>query len=314
VLQVPDIVAITMNPALDISTSTEAVVQTHKLRCATARYDPGGGAINVAREARTLGVDALAVFPAGGPTGRTLQELLNRGGIPHRLVPIAGQTRVSFTADERRSGGQYRFVFPGPEMSDAEQQTCLAVLAEAARGARFVVATGSLPPGVRPDFFQQVADVTQGLGARLLLDTSGDALRSMRGGVYLLKPSGRELREYAGRDLRRTDEQVEAARELIGTGVAEVVVVSLGSKGALLVTADEHEALPALDVPVRSAVGAGDSMVAAIAVGLVRGFALRRAVWLGMAAGAATLMTPGTEPCDRDDVERLFAGAQTSGA
>jgi len=266
------------------------------------------------REARTLGVDALAVFPAGGPTGRTLQELLNRSGIPHRLVPIAGQTRVSFTADEHRSGGQYRFVFPGPEVSDAEQQACLAVLAEAARGARFVVATGSLPPGVRPDFLQQVADVTQGLGARLLLDTSGDALSGVKSGVYLLKPSGRELREYAGRDLQRTDEQVEAARSLIETGVTEVVVVSLGSKGALLVTADEHEAFPALNVPVRSAVGAGDSMVAGIAVGLVRGYDLRKAVWLGTAAGAATLMTPGTEPCDRDDVERLFAETQKPSA
>ena len=310
----PDIVAITMNPALDLSTSTEAVVLTHKLRCATPRYDPGGGAINVAREARTLGVDALAVFPAGGPTGRTLQELLNRSGIPHRLVPIAGQTRVSFTADEHRSGGQYRFVFPGPEVSEAEQQACLAVLAEAARGACFVVATGSLPPGVRPDFLQQVADVTQGLGARLLLDTSGDALSGVKSGVYLLKPSGRELREYAGRDLQRTDEQVEAARSLIETGVTEVVVVSLGSKGALLVTADEHKAFPALNVPVRSAVGAGDSMVAGIAVGLVRGYDLRKAVWLGTAAGAATLMTPGTEPCDRDDVERLFAETQKPSA
>jgi 6-phosphofructokinase 2 len=311
---VPDIVAITMNPALDISTTTEAVVLTHKLRCATPRYDPGGGAINVVREARTLGVDALAVFPAGGPTGRTLQELLNRSGIPHRLVPIAGQTRVSFTADEHRSGGQYRFVFPGPEVSEAEQQACLAVLAEAARGARFVVATGSLPPGVRPDFLQQVADVTQGLGARLLLDTSGDALSGVKSGVYLLKPSGRELREYAGRDLQRTDEQVEAARSLIETGVTTVVVVSLGSKGALLVTADEHEAFPALNVPVRSAVGAGDSMVAGIAVGLVRGYDLRKAVWLGTAAGAATLMTPGTEPCNRDDVERLFAETQKPSA
>jgi 6-phosphofructokinase 2 len=310
---VPDIVAFTMNPALDISTSTEAVVLTHKLRCTAARYDPGGGAINVVREARALGVDALAVFPAGGATGQTLQELLNKSGIPHRLIPITGLTRESITVDERRSGGQYRFVFPGAEMSEVEQQTCLAVLAEAAKGARFVVATGSLPPGVHPDFFQEVADVTRRLGARLLLDTSGNALRSIRSGVYLLKPSGRELREYVGRDLQRTDEQVEAARELIRAGVTEVVVVSLGSKGALLVTADEHQAFPALDVPVRSAVGAGDSMVAAIAVGLVRGYDLRKAVWLGTAAGAATLMTPGTEPCDREDVERLFAETQKTG-
>ena len=135
-------------------------------------------------------------------------------------------------------------------------------------------------------------------------------MRSIRSGVYLLKPSGRELREYAGRDLRRPEEQVEAARELIRASVTEVVVVSLGSQGALLVTAEEHQAFPALEVPVRSAVGAGDSMVAEISVGLVRGYDLRKAVWLGTAAGAATLMTPGTEPCDREDVELLFAQTQ----
>lgn len=310
----PEIVAFTMNPALDISTSTEAVVPTHKLRCAAARYDPGGGAINVVREARTLGVDALAVFPAGGATGQMLQELLIRSSIPFHLIPISGLTRESFTVDDRRSGGQYRFVFPGAEVSEAEQQACLATLAEAAKGARFVVATGSLPPGVRPGFFQEVADVTRRLGARLLLDTSGDALRSIRSGVYLLKPSGRELRDYVGRDLRRTVEQVEAARDMIKAGVTEVVVVSLGSQGALLVTADEHQTFPALDVPVRSAVGAGDSMVAGISVGLARGYDLRKAVWLGTAAGAATLMTPGTVPCEREDVERLFAETQKAGA
>jgi 6-phosphofructokinase 2 len=308
---VPDIVAITMNPALDLSTSTEAVVLEHKLRCTAAQFDPGGGGINVVRAARTLGADALAIFPAGGLTQHALEDLLQRNDIPYRLVPIRGRTRVSFTVDERRSGGQYRFVFPGPELSEAEQQSCLAALAEAARGARFVVATGSLPPGGHSDFFQRVADVTRELGAAFVLDTSGEALRNVRRGVFLLKPSLRELQELAGRDLRTTDEQVEAARELIAKGITEVVVVSLGAQGALLVTAESHEAFPALDVPVRIAVGAGDSMVAAITVGLLRGFDLRKALHLGTAAGAATLMTPGTELCRREDVERLFAGFQT---
>jgi 6-phosphofructokinase 2 len=145
-----------------------------------------------------------------------------------------------------------------------------------------------------------------------LLDTSGDALRNVTSGVFVLKPSGRELREYVGRDLRQTEEYAEAARELIGNGIAEAVVVSLGARGALLVTKESHEPYPALDVPVRSAVGAGDSMVAAIAVGFLRGLDLRGAVWLGSAAGAATLMTPGTELCYREDVERLFAEARKS--
>jgi 6-phosphofructokinase 2 len=174
-------------------------------------------------------------------------------------------------------------------------------------GARIVVVTGSLPPGVRADFFQSIADIVHGRGLRLLLDTSGDALRSMSRGVHVLKPSERELQDCVGRELRTTEDQIGAAKELMRKGIAEVVVISLGARGALLVTSDGHEAFAALDVPVRSAVGAGDSMVAGVAVGLVRGYDMRTALCLGTASAAATVITPGTELCRRDDVDRLFA-------
>ncbi len=303
----PEIVTLTMNPALDISTTAEAVMPTDKVRCGPPRYDPGGGGINVARVVRTLGGDAFAVFPAGGPSGLALETLLDREQVPHSRIPISGPTRESFTVDERRSNLQYRFVLPGPTLAEEERQACLERLAELGKGARFIIASGSLPPGVPVDFFQSVVKVVERLGARFILDTSGEALRRTRSGAYLLKPSIRELRECAGRDLKTEADQVAAARELIARGVSEVVVVSLGGQGALLVTAGEDEHLPPIDVPVRSAVGAGDSMVGAIAFGLTQGLDLRRAVRLGMAAGAATLMTPGTQLCRREDVERLYA-------
>jgi 6-phosphofructokinase 2 len=141
------------------------------------------------------------------------------------------------------------------------------------------------------------------------LDTSGAALHAARGsGIYLVKPNLRELGDLLGRQIRGDAEEVAAARELIGMGLSEVVVLSLGPRGALLVSARGHERFPPIEVPVlRSAVGAGDSMVAALTLALVRGLELREAVGFGMAAGAAALMTPGTELCRRDDVERLFA-------
>jgi 6-phosphofructokinase 2 len=186
-----------------------------------------------------------------------------------------------------------------------EQQGCLDRLADAARGTRFIVGSGSLPPGVHPGFYGRVVQVA--MGARFVLDTSGEALRHTGPGVYLVKPSLRELREFVGRDLREEAEQVGAASELNERGLAEVVVVSPGAQGALLVTAGGHEWLAPIEVPVRSAVGAGDSMVAAITLGLLRGLSVHDAVRFGMAAGAATLMTPGTELCRREDVERLYA-------
>jgi len=304
---VPDIVTLTMNPALDVSTSAQAVVPTDKVRCSEVHHDPGGGGINVARVVHTLGGQTMALYPGGGPTGLMLEGLLDRIGIPDRRIPIQGVTRESFTVDERKSGLQYRFVLPGPVIGPHEKQACLDELARAAEGARILVLSGSFPPGISPDFVQEVADLAKRMGCRFVLDTSGEALRHMRSGAYLLKPSIRELREWLGRELRTEDEQVEAARRLIEEQVCEVMVVSLGADGALLVTAEGYETLASIDVPVCSAVGAGDSMVAAICFGLVQGLDLRHAVRLGVAAGAATLMTPGTGLCRREDVERLYA-------
>src|SRR5581483_11509599 len=172
--------------------------------------------------------------------------------------------------------------------------------------ARFVVASGSLPPGVSADFYQQITDVCRDLGTRLILDTSGTGLQHITSGVFLLKPSVRELRECVGRELATEAEQVAAARELVQRGRAKIVVASLGPRGALLVTAETAQRISAIKMSSGSGVGAGDAMVAAITVGLTRGWPLVKSFRFGVAAGAAMLMTPGTAVCHRSDVERLF--------
>lgn len=300
------IVTLTMNPALDITTSTEVVHSTDKLRCAAARYDPGGGGINVAHVAEVLGAAATAVFPAGGPAGEMVHNLLIAEGLTVRRIKIGGSTRESFTVDERSTGKQYRFVLPGPELTLAEQTECLLQLRTAAASAAIVVASGSLPPGVPPDFYQQVANMCADIGAIFLLDTSGGGLRHVNAGVCLLKPSLRELRECVGRELATEGEQLAAAQELIESGCADNVLVSLGAQGALLATRHGGHRFPPVRVPAGSGVGAGDAMVAGVAVGLTRGWPLTKAVRLGIATGAAMLLTPGTAPCTRDDAERLF--------
>ncbi len=303
----PDIVTLCMNPALDITTGTEVVRPTDKLRCAAARYDPGGGGINVARVARVLGAKALAVFPLGGPSGEVVATLLAAEGLAVQRVAIDGWTRESFAVNETSTAAQYRFVLPGPELSPDQQAECLLHLRRAAASASIVVASGSLPPGVPDDFYQQVAELCAELGVRFLLDTSGGGLKQIRSGVYLIKPSLRELRDWVGRDLAGADEQFGAARELVERGAADCVLVSLGARGALLVTAEGGLRYDPVKVPHGSTVGAGDAMVAGVAVGLTRGWALSEAVRLGVAAGAAVLLTPGTAGCTREDTERLFA-------
>jgi 6-phosphofructokinase 2 len=302
----PQIVTLTMNPALDITTSIDAVRPTDKLRCAATRYDPGGGGINVAHIAHELGGSVLAVFPAGGTTGGLIARLLADEGVPFWQVPIAAATRESFTVNESSSGKQYRFVLPGPQLTLREQAHCLEQLRMAAKSAEFVVASGSLPPGVTTDFYQRVAEMCRHVGARLILDTSGGGLQHVSSGVFLLKASVRELRECVGRPLDTEAEQLAAAHELVDSGRAEAVLVSLGSKGALLATAHASQRFSAIPMADGSGVGAGDAMVAAIAVGLGRGWPLVKSVRLGIAAGAAMLMTPGTAACLRADVEKLF--------
>jgi 6-phosphofructokinase 2 len=302
----PRIVTLTMNPALDISSDADVVRPTDKIRCGAARYDAGGGGINVAKVAHVLGASVAAVYPAGGLTGEVLTDLLVGDGVPIRRVDIDAPTRESFTVNEMSTGLQYRFVLPGPSLSFVEQQRCLAELRQAGASAGFVVASGSLPPGVPMNFYQHVALVCRELGARFVLDTSGGGLRHITSGVDLLKASVRELRECVGRELVTEAEQFAAAREIVDCGRAKAVVVSLGSDGALLATAQESLRFPAIPMRALSGVGAGDAMVAAITVGLSRDLSLSESVRFGIAAGAAMLMTPGTQPCTRADAERLF--------
>ncbi len=295
-----------MNPALDITTNAGVVRHTDKIRCDEARYHPGGGGINVARFAHVLGASVLAVFPAGGPTGALVTDLVNEEGVPSRRVDIDGSTRESLTVNERSTGKQYRFVLPGPELTLAEQAQCMDELRHAAASAEFVVASGSLPPGVAHDFYQRVADVCRELGVLLILDTSGGGLSHVKSGVFLLKPSVRELRHCVGRPLETESEQLAAAHELIDRGITQAVVVSLGSEGALLATSRGSQRFSAIPVRAVSGVGAGDAMVAGIIVGLSRAWPVSKSVRFGIAAAAAKLLTPGTAACTRADVEHIF--------
>jgi 6-phosphofructokinase 2 len=302
----PDVITLTMNPALDIATAIETVVPGHKLRCGEPRYDPAGGGINVARAIHRLGGDALAVFPAGGLSGKMLCRLLHEESVAHLPVPIAGFTRESLAVVERQSGNQYRFLLPGPVLDSHDQERCLDALATQAPGASYLVASGSLPPGVPVDFYARVREMARQCGARFVLDTSGPALADAEFGMFLIKASLRELQELTGRQVQSDSAQESAASDVVVQGRAEICVVSLGAQGALLATAQGIKRFAAVPIERLSSVGAGDSMVAGIVLGLVRGLALTDAVKFGMAAGSATLLRPGTELCRREDAERLY--------
>jgi 6-phosphofructokinase 2 len=305
------IATLTLNPALDVTTCTEKVRPGHKLRCSTPRFDPGGGGINVARVATHLGGAATAVFPSGGPAGAMIVKLLEAQKVAILPVPIAGATRESFTVDEGRPGDQYRFVLPGPELGEDELAGLLDALF-GVRDATYIVVSGSLPPGCDPAIFKRIGARCRKAGMKLVIDTSGPALAACEGaGAWLIKPSLREVADLLGREIASEDDEMAAARTLQERGFAEIVVVSLAERGALMVGEGKELRVPAIPVEAKGTVGAGDSMVAAITLASSEGKGIEDALRYGIAAGAATLMTPATELARKEDVERLYAATDS---
>ncbi|MCT8971438.1 1-phosphofructokinase family hexose kinase [Microbaculum sp. A6E488] len=301
------ILTITMSPTIDISASTRNVVPIHKLSCSGVRRDPGGGGINVARVVRRFGMECRALYPTGGYTGDFLRALMDKEGVESLHVTIAADTRESFTLFEESSEQEYRFVLPGPELREEEWQCCLDRLAALPHRPAYLVASGSLPPGVPDDFYARVARIAELLGARLVVDSSGAALKAaLDAGIYLVKPNLRELRELTGESLELQSEWEDAATALISAGKSEIVALTLGEDGAFLVSPMGCLRATGLQVDIHSAVGAGDSFLAAMVWQLSLGRSLECAFRYGVAAGTAALGTPGTELCRIQDVERLY--------
>jgi 6-phosphofructokinase 2 len=308
----PRFLTLTPNPALDLSTAVERIEPSHKMRCEAPQVHAGGGGINVARVLHRLGATVRAVFPMGGPTGERLCRSLAGEGVATDCLPIAGETRESFTVRESSTGRELRFVLPGPTWSEDEWQACLERLRQEPAPA-WLVASGSLPPGAPADFYARAARIAQERGSRFVLDSSGPALqKALEAGVFLVKPSLRELRELTGAALTSQGEQREAAATLVAGGRAQVVALSLGSEGAMLVTPQGSWRASALAVPVVSTVGAGDSFLAGLVWALDSQPDPAQAFRTAMAAGAAALLAPGTALCTPEDLHRLRAQVQVT--
>jgi 6-phosphofructokinase 2 len=299
------IVTLTMNSSVDIMWEVDKVVTTEKLRASPGRADPGGGGLNASRVIKALDGTTIAVMTAGWFTGHFLRELVDAHSLLTRIIPIGGPTRASATIFDRSSGEEIRVTPPGPELSEAEWSACLNALFEF--DTDYIIATGSLPRGVPVDFYRRLASKAQARGIRVVLDTSGPALlEALRAGVYLVKPNLGELEQLVGREIPTQADQEEACRQILEDGGAEIVALTLGSRGALLVWKSGSKYLACPKVEVKSAVGAGDSFTAALTLGLAQGRPLEEAFALGLATGSAAVMTPGTELCHREDVERLY--------
>lgn len=306
------IATLTLHPALDKSADVERMLPERKLRCSAPHYDAGGGGINVSKGIRRLGGQSTAVFPIGGNNGQRLLDLLEKEAIVTAPVEVVGETRENFSVFETTTGHQYRFTLPGESLSEAEAEACLDAVLRLQPD--IVVASGSLPPGLPADYYARVAVQARQMGARLVLDTSGDALKAaLDAGVFMLKPNIGELSRLVGVERLEMNQVDDAAMSLIHSGKCEIVVVSMGPHGALLASKDGfvHVAAPIVDK--RSTVGAGDSMVAGMVWALGQGKPPLEMVQVGVACGTAATMNAGTELFRAEDVWRLLNWIQTFG-
>jgi 6-phosphofructokinase 2 len=300
------IITITFSPCIDKSTSVPGLIPEKKLKCSTPKLEPGGGGINVARAIKKLGGEPVAIFPAGGYTGKHFCYLMQKEWVESVVIETRNETRENIIVFDELAGKQYRLGMPGTQLEEKEWQGCLdAVLKQ--NDPEFIIASGSLPPGVPDNIYTLLARIAKSKQAKLIVDASGEALKhAADAGVYLLKPNLSELSVLTGMEDINPGTVESIARNYIMSKNCDILVVSMGESGALLVTKTEtHRVIPPA-VKCISTVGAGDSMVAGIVMGLSRNMSLKETLQYGVACGTAATLHPGTELCTLEDTLKLM--------
>ena len=303
------IATVTINPSLDKSTHFKELVAEQKIRCEQPRYDAGGGGINVSKAIAELGGNSLCLFTSGGSAGEMLEELLQKKNMETKVIRTKSWTRENFIAFENKTKAQYRFGFPGNELSEAEQKSIIDTIKEIK--TNFLVLSGSLNDGLPTNFYHTIAEKAKVSGIKVIVDTSGDSLKKViETGVYLIKPNIGELAKLMGVEYLEKNDVEKAAKTLIENKYSEIVVVSLGAAGAFLVTEDQTEFVKAPKIEKKSTVGAGDSMVGGMVWALSQNKTLKEVIQWGVACGTAATMNEGTQLFKKEDAERLFQELQ----
>jgi 6-phosphofructokinase 2 len=301
-----DIITITLNPAIDKTYLVTDLVPEHKLRCGNPAVEAGGGGINVSKGLKELGSSSTAVFFSGGKNGEVLHEMLLDEQIECMPIPINGETRESLVIIDQSSGKEFRIVVDGPEIQKSAFEQVIHYIQKVKPS--WLIASGSLPKGLPTDVYAELAKTAKVNGIKFILDTSGEALSAaLKEGVYLMKPNLKELSTLSGGKSLEFNDVPRVAMQLIKEGKAQVIVVSMSSKGAFLVTDKNHFHIPTPQVEQKSTVGAGDSMVSGMVWALQNKKSLKEMCCWGVACGSAATMHTGTQLFKKQDAEKLFA-------
>ncbi len=304
------IATVTLNPSLDLNLEVDELKIDDVTRIKHSKLDPGGKGINVSRVVNILGGPTVAYGFIAGREGGQLSLFLAEEGILNSFVALkSGNTRVNVIITERGTGRQTRINAVGPraEVEDLEElKNRITRLGGGICAVSFMVFAGSIPPGLSHTVYRYLIEEVQELGIRAVLDTDGEALKyGVKAKPFMVKPNTYELERLVGREARKEEDVLSAAKEVLDMGV-ELVAVTRGGKRAFLVGRDFVYAADPPKIEVVSAVGSGDSFLGAFLLALYRGLGYEEAFRWGIAAGAATAMVPGTGLMKKEDFEKIL--------
>lgn len=301
------IYTVTLNPALDKTVEIPSLTVDAVNRITSVRTDPGGKGINVSKVISKLGGKSIAAGILGGDTGRAILSALEEMGLTTCFHFVEGETRTNMKIIDPEAHTNTDINEPGVTVSKEILGELLTELLRKVTEKDIVVISGSMPKGSPQDTYYTWTKAFREKGAKVILDADGELLKAgLKASPYLIKPNNHELSALTGKTLETPKELEETARSLMKEYGIQKTVVSMGSAGALYVTADETIYAEGIKVPVGSTVGAGDSVVAALAVAEESGMSLEETVCLSTATGAANVMCSGTQAAEYEVIEKLI--------
>lgn len=298
---------LTMNPAIDLEAELGSVTADVKLRCAEPRIDAGGGGVNVARALNRIGGKASALFPEGAALGSFYRSLVEAEGVDCDTFKIdEPMRRINTHFRETDKQHQYRFCLPGPKLEERDWQRAVDLLEKVLEEDDILVTSGSLPPGVSSDFNALTAEIAEKAKAYFVLDAPGDVLKALKQTtISWITPNRDEFEDLLGHEVPDHELEKELS-SFVEDSVFDNILLTLGPKGALYAGKEGTQSIPSPEVEKLSSVGAGDSAVAGLVLGLAQGEDHRASCRKAVAAGAAAVMTPGTGLLERKNFEALL--------
>jgi 1-phosphofructokinase len=299
------IITVTLNPALDKTIEIDEFKIDSVNRIVSTRVDAGGKGINVSKVIKELQYKSLALGFLGGSSGGQIKNYLDDLNIDNEFLLVKGETRTNLKIIDKVNKTHTDINENGPSLGKQDIINIKEKIMQHCKEDSLVVLSGSVPNEVSTSIYGEIIKDVKNKGGKVILDAEGELLmEGIKAGPYMVKPNIDELEKAFGISINNEEKIIETAKKILEYGV-KYVVISLGSEGSIFISNDTVAKVKGIKVQVKSTVGAGDSMVAALAVAVQEDYSLEQAMKLACATSTANVMTEGTQTGRFDDIERI---------